>query len=300
VTGANVGLGYETAKHLASMNPAKLILACRSAEKGGKAAADIMKATGSSTVVCWPLDISDPASVKTFAERFERDGGSQLDILIENAGVTGFAFTRATSGWEQILATNHLGTAHLALRMLPFLLKAKEPRLVVVSSDMHYFVAEPEEADSEDVLLKLNEEEHEGNFYTLRNRYLVTKLFNVLFVRAFASHLPSRMPLTVNAVNPGFCTSALLRDVNPLIVGPSRLLARSTEVGSRTFVHAAVARELDGKTGQYLNVCEVSEASDFVISAKGASASARLWKDTIAILSEQDGQVLENVKRYLH
>lgn len=219
---------------------------------------------------------------------------------VENAGVNNpFTLKRAANGWEQTIATNHLGTAHLAFRMLPFLLKAEKPRLVIVASDVHYWVPEPEEADSEGLLQKLNEEGREGQFYAPGNRYFVSKLLNVLFVRAFASHLPPGTALTVNAVNPGLCVSSLLRDMNPLLLLPTRLVARTTETGSRMFVHAAVAHSLDGKTGQYLNACEVAEPSDFVISEKGSSASRRLWDETIAILSEQDGQVRENVQTYL-
>jgi len=78
--------------------------------------------------------------------------------------VTGFTFKRAANGWEQIVATNHLGTAHLAFRMLPYLLKAEKPRLVVVASEVHYWTSDPEEADSEGLLQKLNEEGRKGKF----------------------------------------------------------------------------------------------------------------------------------------
>jgi len=303
VTGANVGLGYETAKHFASMDPAKLILACRNVQKGDAAVTEILKSTSCSSVACWQLDLSDPNSVKAFVTRFEREGGGTLDILVENAGVNNFmTFRRAGSGWEETIATNHLGTAQLAFRMLPFLLKAENPRLVIVASDVHYLTMGVDEADTEGVLQKLNEENRKGNFFATGNRYFVSKLFNVLFVRAFAEHLPSGTALTVNAVNPGMCTSALIREV-PLVVrammAPIQLLARTTETGSRMFVHAAVAKELEGRTAEYLNACEVNEPSDFVISEKGASAGRHLWDDTIAILSEKDAQVAENVKACL-
>ncbi|KZO94476.1 NAD(P)-binding protein [Calocera viscosa TUFC12733] len=212
VTGANGGLGYETAKHLATMHPAKLILACRNTAAGDKAAADIARDSGCSTVVCWKLDISDAASVKAFVQRFEREGVGKLDILIENAGISSWGsapFKLAASGYEQTIATNHLGTAHLALRLLPFLLKADKPRLVIVASEVHYWVSDPNEADTEGVLQKLNEKDRKGKFYAQMNRYLVSKLFNVLFVRALAAHLPPGTQLTVNSVNPGMCYSSL-------------------------------------------------------------------------------------------
>ncbi|EJT99563.1 cytochrome P450 [Dacryopinax primogenitus] len=299
VTGANVGLGYETAKHLATMSPARLILACRDQQKGDKAVADIVRKTGCKTVTCWKVDISEPSSVEAFADRFAREGGEKLDILIENAGVNTFKFTRTPMGWERTIGTNHLGTAHLTFRMLPYLLRADKPRLVIVASDTHYWVTDPEGADTEDVLQKLNEEGRKGKFYGQFNRYFVSKLFNVLFVRAFATHLPEGTHLTVNAVNPGLCKSSLVREVNPVLAGVMRLFSRSTETGSRMFVHAAISPALSNTTGQYLNVCQVDEPSDFAISQRGASASMRLWDETIAVLSDVDGQSGEPNRKWM-
>jgi hypothetical protein len=106
VIGANIGLGFEAAKHFAKMNPDRLILGCRSKERGEAAAAsetnsllschfvsisfytykDLKKGTGYESAELWIIDLAQISSVVDFAERFEKDGG-RIDILLLNAGI---------------------------------------------------------------------------------------------------------------------------------------------------------------------------------------------------------------------
>jgi len=123
VTGANIGLGFETAKHFARMNPGKLVLACRNKEKGLEAlkggwsiifvaatwswpstvflVTDIRDETGCQTVELKLLDLADFESVIAFADSFEKEN-ERLDILVENAALGTFEpqpqFTK--NGWE--------------------------------------------------------------------------------------------------------------------------------------------------------------------------------------------------------
>ena len=87
VTGANVGLGKEAARHYVRLNAEKVILACRSLEKGETAKKDI-EATAKRTGVIevWPLDLSTYQSVKDFAERAKTL--RRLDSIVENAGIS--------------------------------------------------------------------------------------------------------------------------------------------------------------------------------------------------------------------
>ena len=98
------------------MNPGKLILACRSKERGETALKgvliaassimltvileDIERSTGCKTMVVWPLDLSDFSSVKAFVDRYEKEGGGQLDVLLENAGIVTEKFKQTKDGWE--------------------------------------------------------------------------------------------------------------------------------------------------------------------------------------------------------
>ncbi|KZO94460.1 short-chain dehydrogenase [Calocera viscosa TUFC12733] len=301
ITGSNIGLGFEAAKHLARMRPGRLILACRDPKKAQIALQDIKTATGCKSVDAWQLDISSNESVKAFADRFAKEGGTKVDILIGNAGVNVPRMERTPDGWEKNIGTNHIGTAHFALRMLPFLLQAPQPRLVILASDVHYFTYKSELMNRPDLLHSLNADKPTNRFEGFANiqRYELSKTMNVFFGHALAERIPSSSPLTVSTVNPGFCVSALLRDHGVMRHIFNRLIGRSTEVGSRTLVHAAVAPDMQGKTGVYLSSCVVTEPSDFVISKQGQEAEEKLWDETMDILGKVDPEVSHIAVTYL-
>ncbi|KAJ7780255.1 hypothetical protein DFH07DRAFT_1026479 [Mycena maculata] len=143
VLGANIGIGFEAAKHFATMNPGKLILACRSQSKGQAAVEKLKAATGYAKAELWIIDLADFESVRQFADKFERDGG-RLDIFVANAAVALLKYEATKNGWETSIQVNHLSTSLLALLLLPSMIKTAQehstlPRLVVVSSGAHYW-----------------------------------------------------------------------------------------------------------------------------------------------------------------
>jgi retinol dehydrogenase-12 len=161
VTGSNVGLGLEAARHFARLNCAKLILAVRTISKGEKAKESILSSTKctSDCIEVWPLDLSSSASVKAFAKRAE--DLERLDIMVENAGLSaaGWEFME---GNEATLQVNVINTFLLALLMLPMLRKTAEkfgttPHLEVVTSEAHFFPAFKERRE-DDIYAKLNDE----------------------------------------------------------------------------------------------------------------------------------------------
>ena len=121
VIGANVGLGFEAAKHFARMNPGRIILGCRSKERGEAAATsetnhlllsnyflshftqkELKAETGYGSAELWIIDLAQISSVVDFAERFEKDGG-RIDILLLNAGITPSAGQQLTTdGYEPV------------------------------------------------------------------------------------------------------------------------------------------------------------------------------------------------------
>lgn len=111
-----------------------------------------------------------------------------------------------------------------------------------------------------------------------------------MFVRELASRLPNPTPVSVSAINPGFCHSRLTRSIesNPVINVVIRvlkvLLARTTEMGSRTLVHPAVGLGERLRHGRYVSCCEVAEESDYVLSEEGKEISRRLWVSTSSVL----------------
>ncbi|KAI9465854.1 hypothetical protein BJY52DRAFT_1112976 [Lactarius psammicola] len=309
VVGANVGLGFEAAKHFASMNPKRLVLGCRSQEKG-QAAVQAIQATGFKNAELALVDLSRFASVSAFADAFIRDG-SQIDILAYNAGVAFPHYASTGDGWEEMIQVNHLSAMLLTTLLLPCLLKAAvsgsspNPRIVIVSSDVHYWAnLSKEMAESDNALQKLSNKDY-CTPKVMADRYPLSKLLNVLFVRELTKKLPANSPIIVTAVNPGYCKSQLSRHL-PFATRlgmtiMAALLARTTEQGSRQLVWAAVGgagREFELRGG-YVSKANLQEVSDYVLSDDGAVAQRRIWEESVEILSRVDPKFESIVREML-
>ena len=132
VTGANSGIGYEAAKVLAAKG-ATVILGCRNEARGHKALLNIKDEYPKADVTLEVLDLSSLASVRDFAQRIDAKN-SQLDLLINNAGIMSTPFARTVDGYEQQLATNFLGHFCLTGLLLDLLEAAENARVVALSS----------------------------------------------------------------------------------------------------------------------------------------------------------------------
>jgi len=307
VIGANTGLGFEAAKHFATMNPGKLILGCRNKSKGEEALSKLKSQTSYSNAELWIIDLSNFESVKQFATKFEDEGG-RLDILVMNAGMGNGVYESTTDGWEATIQVNDIATSLLSLLLLPRMIQTAKnysttPRLVVVSSATHYWAdIEQKAIDSPNYLKTLGSQEY-CTPTVMGKRYPLSKLLNVLFVRALYSRLPESSPTVItNAINPGFCHSELARNITGrrsiMIRLQKILLAFSTEVGSRQLVYGALAEDKD-INGAYVSGSSVMEPSDFVISEEGKKLQDRVWNELVEILSEVDPRVQLVVKDYL-
>lgn len=148
MTGANVGLGLEAARHFVRLDAAKVVLACRDTEKGERAKTDIERSTARNGVVeVWPLDLCSFESVKQFCRR--ADQLQRLDVVVENAAVAMVGPSGALAeGYESTITVNVVSTFLMALLLLPTLKRTAiefnvQPNLVVVSSDAHFMVRAP-------------------------------------------------------------------------------------------------------------------------------------------------------------
>ena len=282
VTGSNVGLGKEAARHFARLGASKLILAVRNIKAGEEAKKDIETSTkcGANVIEVWSLDLSSYESVKSFAERASKL--PRLDVLLENAGIATFNFSLA-EGHERTITVNVISTFLLALLMLPKLKatakdSATQPRLIIVSSEIHGRTQFPEWKEPNtfaalDDLSKTN----------MSERYPTSKLLEVLAVRQIAPMLQGS-GVILNMLNPGLCHSELARDGSMFLTVLKFLFARTTEVGSRTLVAAAAAGpEAHGK---YMTdgVVDDGALSAFVKSEDGKKAADKVWRDLSEIL----------------
>lgn len=149
VTGSNVGLGLEAARHFVRLDAAKVILAVRSPEKGEAAKRSIVeseKPKSADVIEVWSLDLSSYESVKQFATRAQ--GLERLDVLLQNAGMLTFNYTEM-EGSESHITVNVISKFLLGLLLLPKLRETAArfntlPRLVFVESFVHHHTTFPE------------------------------------------------------------------------------------------------------------------------------------------------------------
>lgn len=139
ITGANSGLGYETALALARKN-AHVVMTSRSIEKGEKARAEILKQVPNAQVDVMRLDLANLASIREFVEAFI-NRYDRLDQLYNNAGVMALPKSKTADGFEMQFGTNHLGHFALTDLLLPKLLSTPNSRVVSVSSGAYRTVS---------------------------------------------------------------------------------------------------------------------------------------------------------------
>src|SRR5262245_54857174 len=118
ITGANAGLGFQTALALARAG-ARVVMACRSMEKALKAQSELLAEVPEAEAIVIRLDVSEPSSIREFGNEFAERVG-ELHVLVNNAGVVGIPLTRNSAGHELNLATNYLGAFALTGTLLPF------------------------------------------------------------------------------------------------------------------------------------------------------------------------------------
>ncbi len=261
VTGSNTGLGFEAARHLVRLRAERVILAVRSVEKGEQAKQRIEQSTdGGSILQVWELDLSSYESVKVFAVRCDKEVG-RLDCVIENAAIGSHSYT-AMEDNESVLTVNVVSTFLLGILLLPVLRRTAastntQTHLSFIVSDVHGMVS-LSERHQPNIFSALNADKSPTG---MRRRYGVTKLLGVLLTRELATRMgkPDVQGVIVNCVNPGFCVSDLSRHaptwIRPLIGLLHLVLARSTEVGSRTHIFGAAGSE--ATHGQYMSNCRI-------------------------------------------
>jgi NAD(P)-dependent dehydrogenase (short-subunit alcohol dehydrogenase family) len=135
VTGANSGLGYQTALQLARAGMT-VVMACRNMERARRAQGELRAQLPSARTEILPLDVSEPESIHAFARQLSEQCGG-LHLLINNAGVVGIPLSRNSVGHEMHLATNYLGAFALIGTLLPLFRQDAPARIVNVGSLAH-------------------------------------------------------------------------------------------------------------------------------------------------------------------
>lgn len=298
VTGSNVGLGKEAARHFVRLNAGTVILAVRSLDKGEAAKTDIEATTGRKEVIkVMHLDLSSYASTLSFADKLSQEV-ERLDVAVLNAGVIRGEW-QVFEQDESTITVNVVSTFLLAFALLPQLRATAEkfgvrPTMTVVSSEVHAWTNFTERnAPEGGIFARLNEPVVDGKKVNLLDRYQVSKLMEILFVRAWCGKFPKeKIPVTINTVNPGYCHSEFGRETGLVDASMRFVFARSTEVGSRTLVHAASHGA--ESHGAYFDDCKIAGPSAYVRSEEGAKDGERVWKELIDKLEGIKSGVTKN------
>jgi len=243
VTGANSGIGKETALGLAQVG-ARVVMVCRNAEKGRAALEEIRRESGSSKVDLLIADMSSQASVRALAEQIQHKY-PRLDVLVNNAGRGAPPGTLSADRIEMTLATNHLGAALLTLLLLD-LLKASAPsRIINVSS-----------SEAQHARLDMNDLQFERRKYRGVAAYGQSKLLMNTFTFELARRLAGT-GVTSNCLHPGaVATNIWNPDLLPpligkLIVAVVKPFLLNSKQGAAVSLYLATSPEVAQVSGEY-------------------------------------------------
>eukprot|EP00985_Skeletonema_marinoi_P034950 scaffold45270_cov190-Skeletonema_marinoi.AAC.3 len=287
ITGANTGLGLESAKRLAAAD-ATVVMTARSDAKGDKAKGQVLdylkeRSINNKEIYSLTLDLSDFESVKSFPERYEKMLGSRkIDVLMNNAGAINKDFELGKDGIERTFQSNHLGPFLLTSSLFPYL-NHDGARVINVSSYAHEVIPKVHKTGKPG--LDMNNLNSEISYASDGwEAYGQTKLENVFFTeelqrRADAAGLDW---LTTVALHPGLVGTDIWRST-PVAKGSSGIKALSsmlfynnvltTEEGANTQVKLASEKNI--AKGRYYD--ENGRLKELAPFARDSSKARELW-----------------------
>jgi NAD(P)-dependent dehydrogenase (short-subunit alcohol dehydrogenase family) len=277
VTGGYSGLGLETTLALVGAG-ASVIVPARDPDKASQAVGQI------EGVEILPMDLLNKTSIQNFADRFlERD--IALPILVNSAGVMATPLFRDADGHEGQFATNHLGHFRLVKALWPALVKARDARVISVSSRGHQIAG-----------IDFDDFDFRNRPYERWTAYGQSKTANVLFaveldkrgkeegIRAFSLH-PGQVltNLARHLSDEEIAGFDALDDSGQPIIDPDKGM-KTPQQGAATSAWAATSPLLEGLGGLYLEDCNIAPVNSGDVGRKGVATFAidpklatRLW-----------------------
>ncbi|NGM68239.1 SDR family NAD(P)-dependent oxidoreductase [Natronolimnobius sp. AArcel1] len=276
ITGANSGIGLEATRELAR-NGATVIMACRSLERGEEAAQDVREEILAADIRVEACDLASLESIRSFADRLESD----IDVLLNNAGVMAIPRSETDDGFETQFGVNHLG--HFALTGLLLenlgLENGRDSRVVTVSSGVH----EQGEIAFDDLQSEQS--------YNQWNAYAQSKLANVLFAYELERRLlTADAQVSSIAVHPGYANTQLqfrgpTKRESRLELAAMKLLngvvAQSSAMGALPLLYGATVPDIEGGAyygpGGLLNMRGTPERQGSSDRSYDRETAQRLW-----------------------
>lgn len=275
ITGANTGLGFETAKALAAKG-AHVVIAVRDTGKGKQAAAQMP-----GDVSVQELDLTSLASIREAAEAL-RTGNDKIDLLINNAGVMTTPKGTTKDGFELQFGTNHLGHFALTGLLLDAILDVPGARIVTVSSNGHKMGG----------AIHFDDLQWERS-YSRMGAYTQSKLANLLFTYELQRRLAPRGKTIAVAAHPGTSDTELARNVPTALQRAfqlvSPLIAQSPAGGALPSLRAATDPGVLG--GQYYGPDGIGQqkGAPVVVASSDQSYDIGLQRRLWAVSEELTG-----------
>jgi NAD(P)-dependent dehydrogenase (short-subunit alcohol dehydrogenase family) len=289
ITGTSSGLGLESVRALASKG-ATITMLARNTEKNEAAAVQLRTQIPGAELETRQLDLTSLPSVRACATGILADH-PRIDVLINNAGVMCCPYSTTSDGFENHMASNHVGHFLLSILLAPALTGGTPARLVELSSGAHGMSG----MDFDDPMFERRE-------YDPWLAYGQSKTANALFALEFDRRLRDR-GVSAYSVHPGLIMTELGRHMDAEVMGlmqthierrareagaegsidtAAAMTFKSIEAGAATQCWAATAPELDGQGGRYLSDCQLAtvggaDETGVAPHAQDPEAAALLW-----------------------
>jgi len=263
ITGANAGIGYETALALAKMQ-AEVIIISRDTERVNATIEKIKELSGNKHVEGVVMDLSAQKEIKREAKLI-LNKKNKIDVLINNAGTWYSNLTYTDENIEMQFAVNHLAYFYLTHLLLPALVNSDDPRIINVGSDSHF-----------NGKIHFNDINLTKKYHGLR-AYAQSKLANILFTYEFDRRKPLEK-ISVNCLQPGLVKTNIGLKHTVALHGLAWKLRRLRGVtpaeGAETSIYLASSDEVKGVSGKYWDKCRVKKSSKRSYIKEDAQ---RLW-----------------------
>ncbi|XP_019877393.1 retinol dehydrogenase 11-like [Aethina tumida] len=277
VTGANTGMGFETALDFAHRG-AKVILACMDSADGESAKNRIISITNNPNVVVKLLDLSSLTSVRNFAKDINHNE-KRLDILVNNAGVLSAASETTEDGLEMTMQINYFAPFLLTILLVDLLKRSAPSRIVNVSSALAMFAH-----------LDINNlNKYQGTVKVYRN----SKLCLIYFTKELALRLKSSK-VSVFSVHPGVVQTQIFNNMK----GFKKILLefcyifyfKTPEEGAQSQIYTAVENYLEPFTGEHFSECQVECAYR---TARSKTLQKKIWEKSQELVKLKADELLK-------